>query len=235
MSERGIPTQRVNETYLEAQEYYEDQVLLERLGRKSRYDLVLESSNIILKLKELSFLASDELSVFLETYEEVSGEVDLSGMDEEYNQILISFEEERFEEVFDLIENGYGLLSEIQSSQATSNIFYDVTTRNLKKIFIENWKLILSILIILLILFFIFHRSITIWYSQRKLRHLQVKKHSVNLLIKNLQNSYFKKKDIPSSEYHVKLKVFKEMLIDIDRQIPLFKKKSSQLSKKSKG
>jgi hypothetical protein len=112
------------------------------------------------------------------------------------------------------------------------NLFYETTSRGFKTFIIKNWKS-LSIFAAVIILGFIFFRKpIRKWYLNRKLGHLQTQKSSLNSLVKKLQKDYFAKKTLSELAFSVKMKKFKEMIIDIERQIPLLREDLARLSKR---
>ena len=86
----------------------------------------------------------------------------------------------------------------------------------------------------------LYQKSAFILYIQKikirlKLKNLLRQKNTLNLLIKKLQYGYFEKKDISESEFGIKLEKFKEMIRDINRQIPLLKEQMIRLNKEKPG
>ena len=65
-----------------------------------------------------------------------------------------------------------------------------------------------------------------------RFNNLIIQKKAINKLLKNMQESYFKTKKLPESEYNIKLKKFKELIRDIDRQIMVLKEDIFKISKK---
>ncbi len=231
MLTRSIPTQRANDSLQEANQLYSAQFSLEKQNKKADYKLVINYAEAVCKIKDNSIKANDELKIFKEAYEEAKQRSNLSAMEQNYQKILLTFNEERFEETIQLINQGYETLTEIEASQTTLKLFYETTTRTIKDFFKENWKL-LSIItgttIILLIIFWTTLKRIRI---KLKIRNLEIQKNSLNELIKKLQYDYFKTKKLSETEFRVKLQTFKEMIRDIDRQIPLLKEEIMKLGK----
>ncbi len=232
MMEKNISINRVNETYQEAFQLFLAQSALEEKGRKADYKLIIRYTSDISSVKKTAIQASDEIKIFRETFDEVGKNTNLSEMNDEYNQIIGSFNDERFEDTIELIKTGYDRISEIQSSQTALNSFYLATSRTIKNFFKENWLRI--IIIISLTLFFI----LIFWNNLKKLRmrmrfnHLMTQKKALNALIQNMQKSYFKTKKLSETEYDIKLKKFKELIRDIDRQIMVLKEEIFKVKKK---
>ena len=237
MASKNIPTLRVNETYGEALQLYSAQIAFEEKGGKADYKLITEDVSKIDLIKKDALEANDELEVFKKDYENANKEVNLSEMQGEYDQIILSFNQERFEDTLVLINKGYDRISEIQSSHTVVNAVYLVTSKTLKKFFIENWMRIIVTLAVVFILLLIFWNALKRLRMRIKLNNLIMQKKSINELIKKMQGDYFKTKKISETEYNIKLKFYEEFIRDIDRQImmlreEMFKREKSNLKKK---
>ena len=172
--------------------------------------------------------------IFIETYKESSKNYNLSEMDKEYQDIISAFQEERFEEVPELINKGYEKLSEIEASQTALKLFYSATSRSIKNFLKKHWlKIIIGVVIITLSLLLSWKTLSRIRIKMR-LNHLILQKKSLNNLIKTLQHDYFKTKKISETEYKIKLERFKELIRDIEREIPLLKEEIMKITKLKK-
>jgi len=229
---KNISVNRVNETYQEALQLYSAQSALEEKGGRANYKLVISYAEEVDSIKQVAIQANDELTVFEETYQEAEKHTNLSEMQSEYNSIIQSFKDERYEDTLNLIKKGYDRISEIQSSQIALNSFYLATSRTIKNFFIENWLKILIGLFTLTILTLIFWNSFTKLMFRIKLNNLFIQKKSINKLLKGMQESYFKTKKLSESEYKVKLSKFKELIRDIDRQIMVLKEDMYRFERK---
>jgi hypothetical protein len=223
MMEKNISINRVNETYQEALQLYSAQFALEEKGSKANYKLIIEYVSEIGSIKENALEANDELKIFVETYQDAEKTTNLSEMQDDYNNILASFQDERFEDTPTLINQGYDRISEIQSSQTALNSFYLATSSTIKNFFRENWLRILIILSLTLFFVLIFWNNLKKLRMRMKFNHLMTQKKALNTLIQNMQKSYFKTKKLSETEYTIKLKKFKELIRDIDRQIMVLK------------
>lgn len=218
-----IPTSRVNETFQETAQLYGAQSSLENQQKKADYTLINENTLEICKVKETAIKAQDELNIFNEKYLLTSKETNLSSIEQDYKEIQKSFEEERFEDTLQLIQKGYGFLSEVEASQTAVKLFYKTTTTTVKTFLIENWKKILIIALAVVILLIAFWRTIRRLRIKMKLYNLEMKEKSVNQLIKKMQYDYFEKKTLSETEFKVKMEKFKNIIRDIKRQVPALK------------
>lgn len=234
MMKKNISINRVNETYQEALQLYSAQFALEEKGSKANYKLIIEYASEIGSIKENALEANDELKIFVETYQDAEKTTNLSEMQDDYNNILASFQDERFEDTPTLINQGYDRISEIQSSQTALNSFYLATSSTIKNFFRENWLRILIILSLTLFFVLIFWNNLKKLRMRMKFNHLMTQKKALNTLIQNMQKSYFKTKTLSETEYTIKLKKFKELIRDIDRQIMVLKEEMFKVKKKRK-
>ena len=231
MESRNIPIKRVNESLANALQLYDAQLALEDKNKSANYKLVIAYASEVNTVKAVAIKAQDELEVFRETYEKERQESDLSSFEPDYQAIENSFNDERFEDTLTLIDKAYTQLSEIQASQTAVKLFYETTSRNLKTFLLENWIKIAVIAISFVLAFLISWTTIRKLRVKSKIEHLMLEKSTLNSLIKKLQNDYFKLKKISETEYKVKIERFKEMIRDIDRQIPLLKETLVKLDK----
>jgi len=234
MMENNISINRVNETYQEALQLYSAQLALEEKGKKADYKLIIKYTSDIGSVKKTALQAKDELEIFSEIFNEVGENTNLSEMHGEYDQIISSLSDERFEDTIKLIKTGYERISEIQSSQTAINAFSNAISKTIKNFFIRNWLKLIIIFYIVLILLLIFWSSLKKLKVRLRFNLLITQKKSINNLLKEMQNNYFKTKKISEADYRIRLKKFKELIRDIDRQVMVLKEEMFKLKMKEK-
>lgn len=242
MTEKEIPVERVNEIYDDAYQIYSAQMLLDKRNlASSNYNVVVGYADEISLIKEVSIEAHDDLEIFIDKFEELNESTDFSEFEEDYNNIVSSFDDERFEDTIVLIDKGYVTMNEIQSSQTATRIFYNTVTQSIRTFLINYWIWILAFISAGIIILLIFWKTIVSINIRRKLRNLEIQKKTVNGLIQKLQKSYFKTRKISETEYRIKVKKYEELLRDIERRTmvlreDIFKKrKEGKLDTKNKG
>jgi len=234
MVEQGVPTARVNETYQEALQLYSAQLALEAKRGRAKYNLILDYTEDINSIKEDALEANDELKIFKETFEDVSKDTNFSEMQEEYDQVIISFKEERFEDTLELIDEGYNRISEIQSSQTTTRLFYSSVSQTIKNFFVNNWITIVVVLLIIIVLILIFWNTLKRLRMRMRFNHLVIQKGAINNLMKGMQKGYFKTRKVSGTDYKIKLKKFKELIRNIDRQLMVLKEEKFKTGREKK-
>jgi len=223
MQGRGLRVTRVNESFQQALQLYSAQIALEIQKGSGDFKLVNQSASEVCNTKDVALKALDEFLVFNRSYFNAEKQFNLSSMNKEYNNILKSLDEERFEDTLTLVNKGYNDLSDLEASQTSLKLFYDTTTRSIKDFFLENWRMLLTWIVIIVILLIVFWKSIRREMLKIKLDNLYLRRKSINELIKKMQYDYFKTKKMSEMEYNVKLKTFEEMIRDVERQIPQLK------------
>jgi len=223
MVSRGIGINRVGEILNETLSDYSGQVALESQGKQGNYKSIDSKISEVCAIKGTAFKAYDELIVFNESYSDATAQINLSEMNNEYNDVIKSFNEERFEDTLPLIDIAYSKLSEVQASQTTIKLFYAATTKNLKDFFMKNWKGLSIGTIAIFILLFIFWKNIRRYLLNRKLNNLSLRRKSIEGLIKRTQQAYFKTKSMSETEFRVKTNAFKDMIRSIDAKMPEIK------------
>jgi len=232
--ENGFAISRINDSYSDAVNIFDAQVLLEKSNRRADYSLVRKYISDVRNIKEVALLSKDKLEVFLSEYDSINKSIDLSEMDDDYFQIVRSFEEERYEETLELVPKGYEKLNSIQSSQTAMNLFYESTTLGIKKFFSATWKYFLIAIIVLIVFWIFFNKPARKYFILRKISSLESRRKSVKGLMEKLQKDYFDSKKISESEYSVKMKSFSDIVLDISRRILILKEELERMSKLDK-
>jgi len=233
MQDRGINLSRVNESLQQAIQFYFAEITLERKGVKTDYNLVNSPAKEVCSIREVAFQAQDELTLFIEKWNSVQEKFNLSAIKKDYDKILNSFNEERFEDTIVLIDQGYNTLTEFESSQTSINLFYETTTKTIKDFFVNNWEILSIIVTVSVILLLLFWKTIRRKIVEKKLEDLSLRRYSIEKLIKKTQGDYFNKKTMSETEYRVKVKTFGEMMMEINKKIPEMHEELAKINRKN--
>lgn len=234
MAASGLNTIRVNDTLKEAQALYDSQVVLHDKKRNYDFSLVIPYCNAIKQIKADSIMATDEFSALLKFYNDsiVPG-MNTSSIDALVSQAQSEITSERYELVSDIVNEAYTEIIDVKSSYTSLNIFISSTTTGLRKFIVDNWKVILTLLVLGILFFMAYRIKIFKWITERKINSLMVRKNTLKNLIMKTQKSYFQLGTIAEGEYNIKTKKFAELVRDIDRQIPLLEEELIKLERKS--
>lgn len=212
---------RPNDIFMIAKQLFDAQVALDKEKGKANYDEILSRCDEINEIQLNAYDSYDQLNV-------LEAEINISSKRMNISEAIVLFErtkeafnDERYEDCLDLIEETYDKISEIESSTTIFTTFYNATRRTLATIFIKNWIPITVFIICILLFYLIFNKQIKIYFLKRKKRLIELEKETILRLIGKVQNDYFEKGLLSETAYHIKLKKFSELVRDINRQIPL--------------
>ncbi len=234
MQSNGFNIARINDTLSSAKDIFEVQLSLKESGRTYNLQLIFGYCEDISKIKENADNAAQELEVLMRFYySSFDGErIDTSSVDILLEEIKSEIDSERYELVFPLIDKTYQEISNVKSSHTTLMLFYDSTTRGLKRFLTENWIVILSFISALLFLYILFKKPILKSLLNTRLQRLELRKNTLKSIIQKNQKEYFETGVISENEFNIKNKKLGEMIRDIDRQLPLLREEILKLNKK---
>jgi hypothetical protein len=233
--ENNLNSQRVNDNLNNAQDIYDAQVVLLEKGRNVDFSLIIPYCDEISKIRKLAFEALDEYSSLRKFYNvSITTDMDSSTIDAIFYEIEEEIDSERYEKVPDLVDKAYEEISKVKSSHTTLNLFYDATTRGIKKFFQENGLAVLISIFLLLLFFLIFNKKISTKIIENKINNLELRRKTLQGLMKKTQLDYFQNGIISEGNFNLRTKKFAEFIRDIDREIPLLKEDLVKINRKKK-
>jgi len=229
----NISINRFNDTYHLAKNLYDAQLILTSKKSKSDFSQVISYCDKIKELKKTAIDAYDSFKVFMNFYKDtVDPNMDSSSVEKIIQRINEEFSGERYENVAQLIDEGYAEITKVRSEQTTLNLAYKVTTKKFQDFFKENWISLTIALVIIIILYIAYRTKVTEWLLKKKLNSLLLRRDTLKKLIGDTQREYFQTGSIAESDYRIRTKNFADLIRDIDRQIPLLQKELMNFSKK---
>jgi hypothetical protein len=233
--ENNLNSQRVNDNLNNAQDIYDAQVVLLEKGRNVDFSLIIPYCDEISKIRKLAFEALDEYSSLRKFYNvSITTDMDSSTIDAIFYEIEEEIDSERYEKVPDLVDKAYEEISKVKSSHTTLNLFYDATTRGIKKFFQENGLVVLISIFLILLFFLIFNKKISTKIIENKINNLELRRKTLQGLMKKTQLDYFQNGIISEGNFNLRTKKFAEFIRDIDREIPLLKEDLVKINRKKK-
>ncbi len=219
--EDGFNVIRPNDYFIEANQLFNAQLALDEKKREADYKGVLRKCNQIFDVKFDAYDTLDQLVTLGARLNKSAEKLNISEAFVLFKEAEQAFFDERYEDALKLIDQTYDKTSEIESRSTILITFYDASRKTIKGFFKENWIIILSVLIAITILFFIFRKPIRIHRIKRKMDLVKLRKKTLLSLIEKLQKDYFEKGAVSKAVYHIKLKKFSDLVRDADRQFPL--------------
>jgi hypothetical protein len=226
----NLSVKRVNDTIYQAEIIYNSQVSLVSRGRKADFSLVSSYCDSVSEVYSLAINSRDALSVLLKFYNEsITPEMNSSSIDQIISEINFEIASERYEKVQPLIDKAYQEISDVRARSTTLNLFVDSTSRGLKTFFIKNWRIILAVFVILVILWFSLRKPVRAKLLNYRLDKLAQRRESIKKLVMRSQKEYFEKGNIADSDYKIRIANYAELIRDIDRQVPLLREELAKL------
>jgi hypothetical protein len=223
---------RINDSLKEAKNLFEVQKTFGEKGKSTDYSSILETCEEIALLKVLAFDLQDQIGVLDDFYKSSLEGIETSEIEGLLSQISQEMINERYELVPELIEKTYSEIILAQSRATTLNVFYDATTRGVKRFFQERWLELVIGFFVLIFLIFLLKKPIEKMIIRRRLTLVEIRKKSLKDMITKNQDQYFNKGKMSEESFTVKSKKLAEIIRDVDREISILKQQLYALDRK---
>ena len=234
----NFSSQRVNDSMDQAQSYYDAQVIIQgKTPQKANFQQVLQSCAEITSIHNLAIGSRDLYETLIKVYQDsfatpAEQKMDRGSIELMLQNIDSEIKSERYELVSDLVDKTYEEIARIKSENTAINLFYKQTTQTLAGFFIQNWISIVVTIVVLMILYFIYRKTILRKIIGNKIAKLELKKNNLKNLIMKTQKDYFQDGKISDSAYKIRIANFGEMIRDVNRQIPLLQEELLKIGRK---
>lgn len=225
----GFSYQRSMDIYMSALQWFDGQSSLELSGAQGSFTFVFDKVREIKAIERLAFLANDELSVLSQRLNAVDSDVYLSDALSLEADAKREFADGRFEESQRIAQQAYESVSRAESETAHSKTLLESTRQTIENFLLENWKTIVSIVLVAALLAFIFQKHIRRHMAESKLRSLAGERAVLETMIQSLQADYFQRGKINELSYNIKTKKYGDLIRDINRQLPLLKEELKKI------
>jgi len=233
MQENNFSVLRVNDSLKQALTLYDSQSVLKDKKKKYDFSIVIPYCDEIKNITEDADNARDEIIVLERVYSiSIESGMNSSSIDSLILEINQEMTNERYEKVDPLVQKAHSEITRVTSEYTTLGIFYDSTTKGIKSFLKENWIWIVSSLVFLIILYWIYRKTIRRWKVRRKIEKLNLRKKTLKDMIMATQKDYFNLGKISENTFSVRTKKLAELVRDIDRQIPLLEEEIMKLKRK---
>jgi len=248
MQEESFGISWVNDTLIEAKKYFEGedytallkeieqindterrekskQLLLtaqKTIGVEVDYEKVLEKTKAINDRKERAFEINDLIRASELRLDEFKQQgLDTTDAESILSNAINEFENERFEDVEDILSSVDTKLIELSAETTIVKTIYRAGKENITSIIKERYRELLLLLGSLLVIAILLYNRIMISILRRKIRDMRVEKDVLEDLMKKAQTDYFAKGIITKQTFTIKIEKFKERLVEIKQKLPV--------------
>lgn len=216
MLDHGFGIAFVNDTLLEAK----------KALNATNYSLVIEKTQLISERKLQAYNISDSLralQIGVEELEKIG--LNASKVKGLLNKSTVTFQEERYEEVEELIKETYAELTDIRAEATIVQVRVKAARENVISFVRDNWS---SILIggggVFAIVYVVFNR-IMVMRTRNEINDLEIEKEVLAKLMKKAQSDHFQKRTLTRESYEIKMNKYKERMIEIKELLPVLRSK----------
>jgi len=145
--------------------------------------------------------------------------IDTSDAEELLLVAKIEFDKERFNEVDEKIQNIHSLLEEKKAEQTKFNVL----VKSSKSFIQKNWKELIILLVIILVITGIALKKYKKKILKNKLKRLYAEEKALMKLIKKTQKDRFHKEKLSRYIYHIRIEKYTKRLNEVRENIPVIK------------
>lgn len=225
--EVGIESDRLNNTLQEINQSIQAQRALQVLNETPNFDPIQREINDARQLIDVVVVANDEIGsadIYFETLSDNNYSSAKSHLDSAKEQFSL----ERYELVEENIESFYTEVSRIESESAAGNLLDDTreTFRNILYRYGFN-----SLVFVLIVgsLLYLFRKSLSRTYFNRKIDRLKMENDVVRDLIRENQDQYFNENTISQTTYTTRNKQYKDLMRENNRKVYNFEERKENL------
>ena len=219
--QNGIPSMQMNDLLQESIVHFE-------LGN---YDKSVSLSNEISKLIEMGKNAFEKILKAEQSFDGAVAESKISI--EQLNEAREKFNLGDFDSAQKLAESSIDAARTSKSSSLLAGVANKDLGLGLKKIFLENWILILSVLAFVLVFGAVAYKILLIRLFKIRIGKLRREQDSIYALIKKLQEDYFRNKKLSKSSYEISIDRHQERLLRIKEIMPDIESRIEKISKRN--
>ena len=222
MENAGFSTARAQDTFQTALVLYEGQISIEAQGKTGNYADIVDKAAEIEDIRNRAFAIQDGLVVLKQAIEDKKKLIDIAEPQRLYEEALIEFKSERYENAEQKIDESYKSINELERAKSRTGVLIEAS-KTLSQRLIEAWKEILVAIAIISLVVFVGQNFLYRKLIDTKIRMLELEKKTIEGLVQKTQNDYYNKGKLSEISYHIKIKKYGELIRDINRRLPLLR------------
>lgn len=229
MEEIGFTTTRLEDEFTILRQTHENNLFKLNNNQLPEFEQFNTRYNVIEAIIKTAYQVKDELFALNKAINELSSQIDTLQAKELYLEAEKEFADERYEFAIEKIDTTYEKLIELQGIQAKANAAYEATRKNLANLLIENQVQIAAIIIIPLVIYLLFRKTIKLHKLERMINSIKFEIDVLKNEIKKAQEIYFVEGKIPEGEYSIKVKLYGDKIRELNRNLALLEEEREKI------
>lgn len=213
----GVPVQRLEDLLTEANNTYRARKNLD----SPSFERVVELTERIKSLRKTAERAHDEIDVLQMEIDEAKQQgINVSEAERFLDLANESLQAGRYDESLDNVENSYSALSEAKAVSVRLQTFYEQEADDFLNYIERNTKKIAAIFLIFSGSVFLIYRELRVFYLRKRKSKLEKKIDSVRQLMKDLEEDYYERQNIPKRAFEIRKDKFRDIMTDAENKVP---------------
>jgi hypothetical protein len=212
MEELGIGTAYVRDEFRDAEN---------ALSRRD-YQLVLEKTEMISDRKKRALEILDSIRALELRIDEVSKIGDASKAEEELSKAKDFFRNGNYGEAEDAVFEGGRYLRQVEGEYSIVKARYSATRDNTVTYVKERWKELVLLVLLVLAAIGVSYSKVSRMRDVKMLEGMRLRRGVVDGLILKVQKDYFSESKISRKVYDIKMRKYREKMLELDERIPVF-------------
>jgi hypothetical protein len=229
MRAAGLPLAQVSDLLLLAQEWFSGQSALELAGESPDYRFTFQKVLEIKQIERSAFSVSDELKALLARMGQSAPGVNLSEAKTLQEEASKEFADGRYSEAQKQIDLAYEKVELAEAQFVHENTMLESTRKTLENFLKDNWQWMLSALALVGAALFLFQKQIRRAILRSRIKSLIIEKKTLEGMMVATQKGFFKEGSVNETAYDVRMKKYKDLVLNINRQLPLLKEELKKI------
>lgn len=187
------------------------------------YTKVVEISDLIRDRKEQAYKLMDDLELLELDMNALNRTIaNYSAADYLYEKARTAFQEERYEESRDMINQTYESITTITIESTRLRALLKASKRTIVNFAREHWQGIIITAVVLVILGLYVYDKASFIRLKRKIKDMTIEDSTLMKLMKEAQKDYYQEGEISRKMFDIKMQKYKERKTEIKEQLPVF-------------
>ena len=187
------------------------------------YQLILEKTEMISDRKKRAFELLDSIRALELRIGEVSEIGDTAKAEEKLAEADAFFENENYGEAEDAVFEGERYLRQVVGEYSIVRARYSAARDNTVTYVNEWWKELVLLVLLVLVAIGVSYPRISRIRDMKMLEDMRLERKVLGELIRRVQKEYFSKAKMSRRIYDIKMRKYREKMLELDENIPILK------------